>query len=98
MADGGNTVPRLAKAEHIGSDTGDNVEAKKVASYGFGTQSAWSRMPAPLIDRAFDGIAFSNADANGNYQTITFSDNGSAVRALTLAFDGSSKVTNITRT
>lgn len=34
MADGGNVTPRLDKAEHIGPlDTGDNIEAKRVANY-----------------------------------------------------------------
>lgn len=32
--DGGNSVPRITKAEHIGpDDTGDNIEAKRVAVY-----------------------------------------------------------------
>lgn len=32
--EGGNTLPRIAKAEHIGpQDTGDNIEAKRVANY-----------------------------------------------------------------
>lgn len=31
---GGNTVPRIVEAEHIGpQDTGDNIEAKRVANY-----------------------------------------------------------------
>lgn len=43
MADGGNTVPRIAKAEHIGpADTGDNIEAKRVALYVW-DGSGWVR-------------------------------------------------------
>lgn len=31
---GGNTIPRITRAEHIGpNDTGDNIEAKRVAEY-----------------------------------------------------------------
>jgi hypothetical protein len=46
--DGGNSVPRITKAEHIGpDDTGDNIEAKRVASYvwNVGT-SEWERATA----------------------------------------------------
>lgn len=40
---GGNTVPRIEKAEHIGpSDTGDNIEAKRVATYAW-NGSTWER-------------------------------------------------------
>ncbi len=48
----GNIVPRVTKAEHIGpDDTGDNIEAKRVANYTFdGTN--WQRVspsnPAPV--------------------------------------------------
>jgi hypothetical protein len=41
--EGGNTVPRITKAEHIGpNDTGDNVEAKRVANYVW-NGTAWER-------------------------------------------------------
>lgn len=34
MSSGGNIVPRITQAEHIGpNDTGDNIEAKRVANY-----------------------------------------------------------------
>ena len=43
MSDGGNTVPRIANAEHIGpNDTGDNIEAKRVAGYIWNGTS-WER-------------------------------------------------------
>lgn len=43
MGKTGNVVPTIVKAEHIGpDDTGDNIEAKRVAVYGFdGTN--WAR-------------------------------------------------------
>lgn len=46
MADGGNTVPRITKAEHIGpTDTGDNIEAKRAANYVWNSgNSQWERM------------------------------------------------------
>lgn len=43
MSDGGQTVPRITKAEHIGpADTGDNIEAKRVALY-YWDGSNWQR-------------------------------------------------------
>lgn len=43
MNEGGNTVPRITKAEHIGpDDTGDNIEAKRVANYVW-NGSSWER-------------------------------------------------------
>jgi hypothetical protein len=41
----GNTVPRIVEAEHIGpNDTGDNIEAKRVANYVWDTgSSTWVR-------------------------------------------------------
>ena len=87
--------------EHIAPDTtGDNIAAKKVASYGFGAAGTWSRLPAPFIDVAYDYVGFSNPDANNNYQTLTFKTGGSGgttVRTLTLSFDGTNNVTSIAR-
>lgn len=91
----------LAISEHIGfDDTGDNISAKRVASYGW-DGSNWQRnvlQPLPLIDKSIDDIVLSNADANGNYQTIALKSSGSTVRTLSLTFDGSNNVTRITRT
>lgn len=43
--DGGNTTPRITKAEHIGpNDTGDNIEAKRSANYVWDSgSSSWVR-------------------------------------------------------
>ena len=51
--DGGNVVPRVAKAEHIGpDDTGDNIEAKRVGAYVVGSDgSTWQRMGQELISK-----------------------------------------------
>lgn len=45
MSDGGNTVPRIVKSEHIGpDDTGDNISARKVAGYVWNPDtSEWER-------------------------------------------------------
>jgi hypothetical protein len=101
MSDGGNTVPRITKAEHIGpADTGDNIEAKRVAPYQW-NGSTWQRVATSLIDSPYDYVGFTNADSNGNYQTLTFKSGGSGgttARTLSLTFDGSNNVTSITRT
>lgn len=48
---GGQTVPRITRAEHIGPlDTGDNIEAKRVAGYVWNPDTlAWERMTQPDI-------------------------------------------------
>jgi hypothetical protein len=76
------------------------VEAKAVVPYGY-TGSSLTPFATPLIDQAYDYIGWTSADANGNYQTITFKIGGSAgttVRTLAVTYDGSSNITSITRT
>lgn len=94
-------IQQIEQSEHIGPmETGDNISAKKVVQYGFGTSGQWSRLPAPFIDSAYDYIGFSNPDGNDNYQTIVFNSGGSGgttQRTLTLTYDGSSNVTSIAR-
>lgn len=69
--------------------------------YGYtGITDAFAPMPIPLLDSSFDYIGFSNADANGNYQTWTFKKNGvsgTTVRTLSVTYDALSKITSITR-
>ena len=96
----GNITPSLDQAEHIGSATGDNVEAKKVGNYAWGTGDEWARQPLPLVDVPYDSSVFSDPDANGNYQTIDFKTGGSGgttVRTLSLTFDENNNVTSIER-
>lgn len=98
--EGANDTPRTDKTEHISPlDTGDNIEAKRVATYTFnGTD--WSRTNTPFIDMSYDYVGFSNPDGNDNYQTIVFNTGGSGgitQRTLNLTYDGSSNVTSIAR-
>lgn len=101
MAEHAISNTEIQNREHIAPQkTGDNIAAKKVAAYGFGADSNWARNPLPLVDIPYDYQAFSNADANGNYQTITFKQGGSdgtTVRTLDLTYDGNNNVTSITR-
>ena len=98
---GGGTVPRIEKSEHIGpDDTGDNIMAKRVAAYGFGTDSNWARNPISFIDKPFDYIQCTNADGNGNYQTWNFRSGGSSgtiVRTLSVTYDANSNITSLGR-
>lgn len=101
MNEGGNTVPRITKAEHIGpNDTGDNIEAKRVVPYqwsGEGPSNGWKRPPAPLVNEPHDRIDFSDPDGNGNYQTATYSLSGGTVLTLDFTYDGNNNVTSIAR-
>lgn len=94
MSTHGNVVPSITAAEHIGpNDTGDNIEAKRVANYGFDGAN-WQRTPTPLINVAYDQVSFSNPDGSGNYQTGTVKRSGITVGTLTLAYDGNNNVTD----
>lgn len=53
-----------------------------------------------LVDVPYDYVGMSNADGNGNYQTVVYKTGGSGgttVRTLTYTFDASNNVTSITR-
>lgn len=97
----GNLQPSIDAAEHASVAQGEGVEAKRVVEYGWGgLADKWKRRPLPLIDEPYDYVGFANADANGNYQTLTFKiggSGGSAVRTLALTYDGNSNVTSIAR-
>jgi hypothetical protein len=101
MAEREISSEQIANRKYIGpKKTGDNIDADRVANYGFGADSDWGRVPLPLVDIPYDYQEFSNADVNGNYQTITFKQGGSSgatVRTLTLAYDASNNVTSISR-
>jgi hypothetical protein len=94
---GGNTVPRITQAEHIGPDgTGDNIHAKRVANYLWGG-TEWSRAPLPFITASYDDVELTNPDANSNYQTMTFKSAGNTVQTVSLTYDGSSNIISIVR-
>jgi hypothetical protein len=93
----GNVEPSVDLEEHRSVS---GVNAKAVAPYGW-SGTALIPSPSPFLDVSYDYVGFSNPDANGNYQTIAFNTGGSGgalQRTLTLAYDGSSNVTSITRT
>lgn len=74
MADGGNTVPRVTLAEHIGpNSTGDNITAKKVANYVWdGTN--WQRLGVGASGKATSNYAISAISDDGTYKYYWFED------------------------
>lgn len=64
---------------------------------GGGGGSSSSQTLTGLLPFEFDDLIFTNADANGNYQTGTVKKNGSTLATLTLSFDSNSNLTRITR-
>lgn len=67
MVRGGNIVPMITNAEHIGpNDTGDNIEAKRTANYAWNSStSQWERLN-------------NRTDVLPATQNITIIDSGSA--------------------
>lgn len=61
---GGNTVPDITKAEHIGpNDTGDNIEAKRSANYVW-NGSSWQRMVQPGESASYESRNDTTTDVN----------------------------------
>lgn len=92
---GGNTIPRITRAEHIGpNDTGDNIEAKRVAPYYF-DGNAWQRQPfAPgsMITQAFDYIGITYPTTTTEvYAFKTGGSGGTTVNTLTLTYTDDTK-------
>lgn len=101
MSDGGNVVPRITKAEHIGpSDTGDNIEAKRVANYTWNPITAgWERAGNGLVPATFDYISIPSYDVNNNPLTVIYKTGGASgttVCTLTITYSGSN-IATVTR-
>jgi len=91
MSDGGNVVPRITKAEHIGpNDTGDNIEAKRVAGYGFNGTDWQRNAPAAsgLITAPHDNVV---ATRDGNSDTFAYKRGGTVVQTLVITYTDASK-------
>jgi len=98
MAEQPLNIQEIANREYIGPNkTGDNIDAKRVAPYVW-NGSQWQRLAAPLVDTAYDDIVFGTYDSFGNPDTITFKNQGTTVRTLTLITDGSGNIAEIVRT
>lgn len=107
----GNNVPSIVAAEHIGpSDTGDNIEAKKVALFvwdpALGADGEWKRYEGGasggsgsatgLLPFEFDDIEWSGTpDSFGNYPTATVRNNAVDLAVLTFTYDVDGKLTRV---
>lgn len=92
----GQTQPSIDLEEHRSLG---GVNAKAVVPYAY-SGGTLTPTPTPLVDLAYDYVGFTNADGNGNYQTITFKTGGSAgttVRTLSVTYDANSLITSVTR-
>lgn len=84
MSDGGNVVPRITKAEHIGpNDTGDNIEAKRSANYIW-DGSGWIRQTPAASGGSTEYVDGSVATANPVGGIPVFNDGGT-IRAVSAA-------------
>lgn len=96
MANGGNVVPAITKAEHIGpNDTGDNIEAKRVAMYGADTTGSWSRMSSTfgkLVPEKYDYIAATYPTTSTEVYTYkTGGSGGTTIATVTVVYSDSTK-------
>lgn len=105
MGKTGNVVPTITKAEHIGpDDTGDNIEAKRVALYGADTTGAWSRMSSSfgkLVSEKYDFIDL-GYDGSNRLTSVVFKTGGSGgttVATLAITYiSTSSRIDTVTKT
>lgn len=100
MAKSGNVVPTITKAEHIGpDDTGDNIEAKRVANYNWdGTN--WQRSPQAFINASYDYVSNSSTSTSDTFTFKTGGSSGTVVATVAVVYTDSSKATisSVTRT
>lgn len=75
MSQGGNVVPSITKAEHVGpDDTGDNIEAKRVVNYAW-NGSAWERQSSSVTVSApkdSDRFGIQAVSDDGTYKYFFF--------------------------
>lgn len=91
--DGGNSVPRITKAEHIGpDDTGDNIEAKRVATYGW-DGSNWQRQGLQLTpNKDYDYIDVQQTSSTvETYVFKTGGSGGTTVQTIVVTYTSSAK-------
>lgn len=94
MGKTGNVVPSIVKAEHIGpDDTGDNIEAKRVAMYEYVGNGNWAR----AAKRVVGGKDYDYIDAQQTSATIdTYvyklgGSSGTVVQTIVVTYTDASK-------
>jgi len=83
----------ITQAEHISpAKTGDNIEAKRVASYGFdGTN--WGRIPLPFTKSPYDYVSIAYNSTSDVYTLKSGGSGGTTVATITLTYTDSGKGT-----
>lgn len=92
MSDGAVTNPSIDVTEHD-----SNVSAKRVVPLTWDGTQAWKAITG-LFQLPYDELAFTNADSNGNYQTLTSKLSGTTQNVFSITYDASSNLTDIKRT
>ena len=99
----GNVVPSTTAAEHIGpAATGDNIEAKRVANYGWDGTS-WQRQSPTmgrLVTEKFDYIGVEQTNATTEtYIYKTGGSGGTTVATVVVVYTDSAKadLSSVTR-
>jgi hypothetical protein len=98
------SLPAIENAEHIDpATTGDNIAAKKVASYGW-NGATWGRQPlsgAGFVTSAYDYVGVDNSGSTTKIFTFkTGGSGGTTVNTVTLNYADSTKanLTSVVRT
>lgn len=95
-----NVVPSITEAEHIGpTSTGDNIEAKRSADYGF-DGSNWQRQPLPLIDKPWDYAVPTFNSTSDVWVFKLGGSGGTTQRTVTISYTDSTKsvISSVART
>lgn len=100
---GGNGQPGIDRSEHLSTENGESVDAKRVVPYGW-NGSTLERMPlvgAGLITSSYDYVGVAYPDSTT--ETYTFKTGGSSgttVNTVTVVYTTSSKanISSVTRT
>jgi len=92
MADDARTNPSIDQSEH--DDTGSAKRVLPVMWNG----SGYTKLFTGMFTKPYDDLVFSNADANGNYQTLNSKLAGVTQETYSLSYDASSNLTRFHRT
>lgn len=98
----GNVVPSVTNAEHIGSNTGDNIEAKRTAPYGW-NGTTWQRQPATsagFITSPYDYKALAQTSTTDVWTYKSGGAGGTLVATKTITYTDATKsvISTIVRT
>jgi hypothetical protein len=91
MSDGGNVVTQVTRAEHIGpDDTGDNINAKRVAPY-YWDGTNWQRQGAGLVPSSYDYLSYTSNTTTDVYEYYQGGSGGTLIATITVTWTDSTK-------